>query len=146
MLETMSDYKVSSALDVPRRNWMSQRHEILAYDGNLKNIKLEPAGIYDAFPEPPGLIEFINHVRDNERALTTTHLIMWIKANQREWLNDYLATKQPSVPPKNKVKQADLAEVQSDFAAVFHREYIAYGKECVYNADETGIYYDMPPR
>ncbi|RQM20368.1 hypothetical protein B5M09_013482 [Aphanomyces astaci] len=121
MLETMSDYKVSAALDVPRRNWMSQRHEILAYDGNLQNIKLEPAGRYDAFPEPPGLIEFINHVRDNERALTTTHLIMWIK-------------------------QAYLAEVQSDFVAVFHREYIAYGKECVYNADETGIYYDMPSR
>ncbi|RHZ24387.1 hypothetical protein DYB37_010098 [Aphanomyces astaci] len=47
-------------------------------------------------------------------------------------------------PTKNKVKKADLAEVQSDFAAEFHREYIAYGKECVYNADETCIYYDMP--
>ncbi|RHZ16633.1 hypothetical protein DYB26_016419, partial [Aphanomyces astaci] len=44
------------------------------------------------------------------------------------------------------VKQTDLAEVQSDFAAEFHREYIAYGKECVYNVDETGIFYDMPPR
>ncbi|RHY02537.1 hypothetical protein DYB36_008393 [Aphanomyces astaci] len=154
MLETMSDYKVSVALDVPRRtlrNWMSHKHEILAYE---------------VFPEPPGLIEFINHVRDNERALTTTHLILWIKANQREWLNNYLATKQQSTsydsilrlrfchrhgfshqrPAKNKVKQADLAEAQSDFAAEFYREYIAYDKECVYNVDETGIYYGMPPR
>ncbi|RHZ24510.1 hypothetical protein DYB37_012295, partial [Aphanomyces astaci] len=152
MLETMSDYKVSAALDVSRRtlrNWMSQRHEILAYDGNLKNIKLEPGGRYEVFPDPPGLIEFINHVRDNERALTTTHLILWIKANQRKWLNNYLATKKQSTsydflfrllqrfcyrhgfsrqrPTKNKVKQADLAE-------------------CVYNVDETCIYYDMPPR
>ncbi|RHY13026.1 hypothetical protein DYB28_002810 [Aphanomyces astaci] len=44
------------------------------------------------------------------------------------------------VSTKNKVNKADLAEVQSDFAAEFHREYIVYGKECVYNVDETGIY------
>ncbi|RHY87509.1 hypothetical protein DYB28_003093 [Aphanomyces astaci] len=171
MLETMSDYKVSVALDVPRRtlrNWMSHKHEILAYDGNLNNIMLEPGGIYEVFPDTPGLIEFINHVRGNVCALTTTHLILWIKANQREWLNNYLATKQQSTsydsllrlllrfchrhgfsrqrPTKNKVKQADLAEVQSDFAAEFHREYIAYSNECVYNVDEAGIYYDMPSR
>ncbi|ETV71432.1 hypothetical protein H257_13315 [Aphanomyces astaci] len=171
MLITMSDYKVSVALDVPRRtlrNWISHKHEILAYDGNLKNIKLEPGGRYEVFPDPPGPIEFINHVRDNECALMTTHLILWMKANQREWLNNCLATKQQSTsydaflrllqrfchrhgfsrqrPTKNKVKQADLAEVQSDFAAEFHREYIAYGNECVYNVDEADIYYDMPPR
>ncbi|RQM21488.1 hypothetical protein B5M09_009750 [Aphanomyces astaci] len=171
MLITMSDYKVSVALDVPRRtlrNWISHKHEILAYDGNLKNIKLEPGGRYEVFPDPPGPIEFINHVRDNECALMTTHLILWMKANQREWLNNCLATKQQSTsydaflrllqrfchrhgfsrqrPTKNKVKQADLAEVQSDFAAEFHREYIAYGNECVYNIDEADIYYDMPPR
>ncbi|RLO06880.1 hypothetical protein DYB28_013259, partial [Aphanomyces astaci] len=125
MLETMSDYMVSAALDVPRRtlrNWMSQRHEILAYDGNLKNIKLEPGGRYEVFPDPPGLIEFINHVRDNERALTTTHLILWIKANQR------------------------YKPILLRCRAEFHCEYIAYGKECVYNVDETCIYYDMPPR
>ncbi|RLO08097.1 hypothetical protein DYB28_001274, partial [Aphanomyces astaci] len=168
MLETMSVYKVSAALDVPRRtlrDWMAQRHEILAYDGNLKNMKLEPGGRYEVFPDPPGLIEFINHVRDNERALTTTHLILWIKANQREWLTNYLATKQQRTsydsllrllqrfcdrhgfsrqrPTKNKVKHAD---VQSEFAEEFHREYIAYGKDCVFNVDETGICYDMPPR
>ncbi|RQM20155.1 hypothetical protein B5M09_012093 [Aphanomyces astaci] len=128
-------------------------------------MKLEPGGRYEVFPDPPGLIEFINRVRDNERALTTTHLILWIKANQREWLNNYLATKQESTsydsllrllqhfcdrhgfsrqrPTKNKVKQADLAEVQSDFAAEFHREYIAYGKECVYNSHVSGESYNI---
>ncbi|RHY26470.1 hypothetical protein DYB25_013266, partial [Aphanomyces astaci] len=44
------------------------------------------------------------------------------------------------------VKQAYLAEVQNDFTAEFHSEYIVYGKECVYNVDETSIYYEMPPR
>ncbi|ETV63660.1 hypothetical protein H257_19408, partial [Aphanomyces astaci] len=58
--------------------------------------KLEPGGRYEVFPEPLGLIEFINHVRDNERALTTTHMITWIKANQRAWMIDYLAKKKPS--------------------------------------------------
>ncbi|RHY92453.1 hypothetical protein DYB37_010366 [Aphanomyces astaci] len=113
-------------------------------------MKLEPGGRYGAFLDPPELIEFINHVRDNERALTTTHPILCIKANQREWLNNYLATKQQLTsydsllrllqrfcdhhsfsrqrPTKNKVKQADLAEVQSHFTAEFHREYIAYAR------------------
>ncbi|RHZ12866.1 hypothetical protein DYB31_014861 [Aphanomyces astaci] len=69
------------------------------------------------------------------RALTTTHPILCIKANQREWLNNYLATKQQLTsydsllrllqrfcdhhsfsrqrPTKNKVKQADLAEAEA---------------------------------
>ncbi|RHZ34172.1 hypothetical protein DYB26_012062 [Aphanomyces astaci] len=98
-------------------------------------MKLEPGGRYGAFLDPPELIEFINHVRDNERALTTTHPILCIKANQREWLNNYLATKQQLTsydsllrllqrfcdhhsfsrqrPTKNKVKQADLAEAEA---------------------------------
>ncbi|RQM30851.1 hypothetical protein B5M09_011551 [Aphanomyces astaci] len=113
-------------------------------------MKLEPGGRYGAFLDPPELVEFINHIRDNERALTTTHPILCIKANQREWLNNYLATKQQLTsydsllrllqrfcdhhsfsrqrPTKNKVKQADLAEVQCHFNAEFHREYIAYAR------------------
>ncbi|KAF0708732.1 hypothetical protein AaE_013107, partial [Aphanomyces astaci] len=43
------------------------------YDGNKKCNKLVPGGLYDEFPDPPGLIEFINHVRDNKRADHDTH-------------------------------------------------------------------------
>ncbi|KAF0703959.1 hypothetical protein AaE_015176, partial [Aphanomyces astaci] len=137
------------------------------YDGNKKCNKLVPGGRYEEFPDAPGLIEFINHVRDSERALTTTHMITWIKLNQRDWLLNYLSTKKPNAayssllkllqcfckrhgftrqrPTKNKLKQTVLAEVQEEFASHFHHEYASYSNDCVFNVDETGMYYDLPP-
>ncbi|RHY55305.1 hypothetical protein DYB34_008631 [Aphanomyces astaci] len=96
LLEFMSDYKVAEKLGIPRRtirNWTKQRFELLAYEGNKKRMKIEPGRRREAFPDPPGLVDFINQLRDAERALTMLHLITWI--NQREWLLAYLATKQP---------------------------------------------------
>ncbi|ETV82021.1 hypothetical protein H257_05546 [Aphanomyces astaci] len=77
------------------RSWQHQRFELLAYDGNKKCNKLVPGGLYEEFPYLSDLVEFINRVRDNERALTTTHMITWIKLNQRDWLFNYLSTKKP---------------------------------------------------
>ncbi|ETV89987.1 hypothetical protein H310_15173 [Aphanomyces invadans] len=95
------------------------------------------------------------------------HLIALIKRNQRDWLMAYLQTKRPGSCYKSiqqmlrrfakrhgfsrqrpticKKSQVFLAETRDEFAFEFHREYRAYGKECTYNVDETGIYYDMPP-
>ncbi|RHY17360.1 hypothetical protein DYB36_011876 [Aphanomyces astaci] len=170
LLESMSCREVARVLKVPRRtirSWLAERLELLAYDGNKKNNKLEPGGRYKEFPDPPGLVEFITHVRDNERVLTTTHMITWIKVNQREWFLNYLATQKPDAaynsllkllqrfcnrhgfsryrPTKNKLKQTVLAEVAAEFARDFHREYACYCKDCVFNVDETGMYYDLPP-
>ncbi|RHY32166.1 hypothetical protein DYB32_002800 [Aphanomyces invadans] len=46
---------------------------------------------------------------------------------------------------ENKLKQSVLNEAHQQFAADFHREYASYDKNCVYNVDETGMYYDIPP-
>ncbi|RHY21038.1 hypothetical protein DYB32_009912 [Aphanomyces invadans] len=130
-------------------------------------MKLSPGGRPESFPDPPGLIAFIHQLRDAERALTTFHMLTWVKHNQREWLATYLATKKDGNgysslllllrrfckrhgisrqrPGKSKRSQVELEDTRDIFAVEFHREYRAYGKECVYNVDETGIYYDMPP-
>ncbi|ETV64158.1 hypothetical protein H257_18907, partial [Aphanomyces astaci] len=71
LLESMSCHEVARVLKVPRRtvrSWLTQRSELLAYDGNKKNNKLEPCGRYET---------------------------LQIKVNQREWLLNYLATKKP---------------------------------------------------
>ncbi|RLO13645.1 hypothetical protein DYB28_015450, partial [Aphanomyces astaci] len=47
---------------------------------------------------------------------------------------------------KNKQSQAALVEVRDKFAEEFHREYRGFGPEAIYNVDETGFYYDMPPK
>ncbi|KAF0714864.1 hypothetical protein AaE_011482, partial [Aphanomyces astaci] len=46
---------------------------------------------------------------------------------------------------KNKLKQAVLTEVHDEFARDFHREYQSYENDCVFNVDETGMYYNLPP-
>ncbi|RHZ08639.1 hypothetical protein DYB26_014715 [Aphanomyces astaci] len=46
---------------------------------------------------------------------------------------------------KNKQSQAALVEVRDKFAE-FHREYRGFGPEAIYNVDETGFHYDMPPK
>ncbi|RHY06509.1 hypothetical protein DYB36_014446, partial [Aphanomyces astaci] len=48
-------------------------------------------------------------------------------------------------PAKNKLKQTVLAEVAAEFAGDFHHEYASYSKDSVFDVDETGIYYDLPP-
>ncbi|RHY73780.1 hypothetical protein DYB38_010076 [Aphanomyces astaci] len=99
LLESMSCREVARVLKVPRRtvrSWLAERLELLAYDGNKKNNKLEPGGRYKEFPDPPGL-------------------------------------------------QTVLAEVAAEFARDFHHEYACYCKDCVFNVDETGMYYDLPP-
>ncbi|RLO02367.1 hypothetical protein DYB28_013177 [Aphanomyces astaci] len=36
--------------------------------------------------------------------------------------------------------------VRDEFAEDFHHSYRAFDDEAIYNVDETGFYYDMPPR
>ncbi|RLO03806.1 hypothetical protein DYB28_008927, partial [Aphanomyces astaci] len=94
----MSVYQVATELGVARRtlrNWVTKRAQILAYRGNKKRMKLTPGGRPEVFPDPPGLLEFIHGLRDSERALTTIHMVTWVKRNQREWLVSYLVDKKP---------------------------------------------------
>ncbi|ETV74094.1 hypothetical protein H257_11396 [Aphanomyces astaci] len=134
LLETLSDYKVAVLLNVARRtlrNWQKQRNELLAYKGKQEA------------PE----VQYINDLRDAERALTTMHIINWIKRNQRTWLLDYLSTKAAGSGYKAflQLLRRETCELRDEFALEFHRSHSAHSKECTYNVDETGFYYDMPP-
>ncbi|RHY83178.1 hypothetical protein DYB35_008734 [Aphanomyces astaci] len=171
LLETMSDYKVSAQLGIPRRtirSWADQRDDILAYTGNKKRMKLSPGGRSESFPDPTGLVEFIAEMRARDGALTTTHIINWIKRFQPDWLRLYLADKEPGMAYQSllrllqlfcnrhgysrqraghtKKSRAALTEVRDEFAEEFHRAYSAFDADAVYNVDETGFHYDMPPR
>ncbi|RHY81763.1 hypothetical protein DYB35_009601 [Aphanomyces astaci] len=48
-------------------------------------------------------------------------------------------------PCVSKLSQAMLDAVWLGYAAHFHTKYAAYPKHTILNADETGLYYDMPP-
>ncbi|ETV66886.1 hypothetical protein H257_16815 [Aphanomyces astaci] len=165
LLETMTVYQVATELGVARRtlrNWVTKRAQILAYRGNKKHMKLTPGVPSEVLPDPPGLLEFIHGLRDSERALTTIHMVTWVKRNQREWLVSYLVDKRPGCgynlllqrffkrhgisrqrPGISKRSQGDLEDTHDIFAAEFHREYRAHGAESVYNVDETGEKHSM---
>ncbi|RLO07090.1 hypothetical protein DYB28_006602 [Aphanomyces astaci] len=131
LLEPMSCREVARVLKVPRRtvrSWLAQRFELLAYDGNKKNNKLEPGDRYEEFPDPPGLPDAAYN--------------SLLKLLQRFCKRHCFSRQRPA---KNKLKQTVLAEVAAEFAGDFHHEYASYSKDSVFDVDETGMYYDLPP-
>ncbi|RHY10419.1 hypothetical protein DYB25_012239 [Aphanomyces astaci] len=124
-------------------------------------MKVSPGGRREMFPNPDGLVDFIVEMRVRERALTTTHIINRIKRYQSQWLRLYLVDKQAGTGYQSllrllqqfcrrhgysrqraghrKKSHAALAEVRDEF----HRLYSAFHDDSV---DETGFYYDMPPK
>ncbi|RQM25398.1 hypothetical protein B5M09_001008 [Aphanomyces astaci] len=106
----MSDYEVSEQLEIRRRTIPSKRDDILAYEGNKKRMTINPGGRRETFPDPTGLVEFIAEMRDCERALTTTHIINFIKRYQSDWLRVYFADKQPDAIPLRHANQAHLVD------------------------------------
>ncbi|KAH9147364.1 hypothetical protein AeRB84_008999, partial [Aphanomyces euteiches] len=156
-----SDYAVSALMGIPRRtirNWEKQRYEILAFEGNKQRKKISNVG-HEIFPDPPALVSYMTRVRQQEKALTCLHVINWIKRHHYSWMVAYLADNPPGRgydsllrlmqrfcdrhgfsrqrPGISKQPQNVLDSVHQGFADEFHREYAAYGKDCVYNIDET---------
>ncbi|RHY55229.1 hypothetical protein DYB38_003597 [Aphanomyces astaci] len=113
-------------------------------------MKISPGGRCEIFPDPNGLFEYISEMRVCEGTLTTTHII---NTHQLEWLRLYLAGKEDGkgfqwlhrLLQRNQSKAA-LMTVRDEFAEDFHHSYRAFDDEAIYNVDETGFYYDMPPR
>ncbi|RHY41447.1 hypothetical protein DYB30_014154 [Aphanomyces astaci] len=139
LLESMSCREVARVLKVPRRtvrNWLAQRFELLAYDGNKKNNMLEPGGRYEEFPDPPVLLNYLATKKPDAANNSLLKLL------QRFCKRHGFSRQRPT---KNKLKQTVLAEVAAEFAGDFHHEYASYSKDCVFNVDETGMYYDLPP-
>ena len=119
-------------------------------------------------PQPEALLEFMNARRHLERALTCTHMVNYLKKHQNTWLQGYIQRQKEGCGYDNLLKllqrfcgrhgythqQASLAKrtitdlesTRADFASRFHREHGGVEDDCVYNVDETGIQYDMPPR
>ncbi|RHY57203.1 hypothetical protein DYB30_005174 [Aphanomyces astaci] len=145
----------------------NQKDDILDYRGNKKRMKISPGGRCEIFPDPNGLFEYISEMRVCEGTLTTTHII---NTHQLEWLRLYLAEpfqedgkgfqwlhrllqrfchrhgfSRQKFGHSNQSKAA-LMTVRDEFAEDFHHSYRAFDDEAIYNVDETGFYYDMPPR
>ncbi len=110
----------------------------------------------------------MDFVREGEHFLTTAHLVTWIESYKPDWMTSYVAAK-PSderayksliqwalnfanrhgnrhrVPCPTKMSQGELQTIQEKFAADFHTKFGHLPRRAWINADETPVYYDMPP-
>ncbi|CAK4754768.1 unnamed protein product [Aphanomyces euteiches] len=170
MLKTMSSYEVAKVFDVDPstvRKWAFKQAKYIEVP-NKKSKNLPGAGRHEALPGPQALVDYITERRSRERAVTSIHVINFMKRTQRAWLNSYMATHDTDKaynnlmrmiqrfcdrhgfskqkPHKIKRNQEELEELRDEFAEDFHRRYAAYGSDDVYNVDETAVYFDMPPR
>ncbi|RHY26510.1 hypothetical protein DYB32_007544 [Aphanomyces invadans] len=106
--------------------------------------------------------------RHQERALTCTHMVTYLKKHHPDWLKDYIPRQNPGcgydnllsliqdfcqrygythqLACKSKKKVTDLESTRDLFAVLFHETYGAFSDDCVYNVDDMGIQFDMPPR
>ncbi|RHY03086.1 hypothetical protein DYB25_005987 [Aphanomyces astaci] len=127
------DYKLSELLGIPRRTirtWIDQKWDILAYDGNKKRKKIVPGG-------PDWLRSYVARKKPGAGYQSLLSLL------QRFCHRHGFSRQRPG---KTKQSQAVLVEVRDKFAEEFHREYRGFGPEAIYNVDETGFHYDMPPK
>ncbi|RHY48077.1 hypothetical protein DYB30_012031 [Aphanomyces astaci] len=151
-LRTSSTRDLAADTGIPKSNlsrWRQQTTMIHSFDGNKKRFNLDGAGRPEELPGSASLEAYMTKLRGEERAVTCTHLINFLKRNHRDWLYQYLAASASSYksllkllqrfcarhgftrkkPAKTKLTQGDLAEIRRH----------------VINVDETGMHYDMPP-
>ncbi|CAK5032003.1 unnamed protein product [Aphanomyces euteiches] len=161
MLKTMSSYEVAKVFDVDPstvRKWAFKQAKYIEVP-NKKSKNLPGAGRHEALPGPQALVDYITERRSRERAVTSIHVINFMKRTQRAWLNSYMATHDTDKaynnlmrmiqrfcdrhgfskqkPHKMKRNQEELEELRDEFAEDFHRRYAAYGSDDVYNITES---------
>ncbi|RLO09329.1 hypothetical protein DYB28_003733 [Aphanomyces astaci] len=150
------------------KGWRAKEAKILASRRHGRLATLGGQGRKSLFPFKDDLLGYIRDRRTKEKYLRVFHLILWIKRNHRSWLLQYIESKKTfasgyeslghllrrfckrhrfshRVPCHNKVRQVVLDDVWAGYAVNFWTKYEAYDKSLIYNADETGVYFDMPP-
>ncbi|RHZ15673.1 hypothetical protein DYB37_012412 [Aphanomyces astaci] len=158
----------ASTRDIPKSNlsrWKRQTQSHVNFEGNKKRFHLDGAGRSTELPCSDALEEFMIKLRDAERAVTCTHLVNYLKRNQKDWLDEYLAVKtcgyksllqllqrfcarhgfSRQKPAKAKRSQAELDLTRSTFAREFQKAFDGFSPDVIINVDETGMQYGMPP-
>ncbi|KAH9098936.1 hypothetical protein LEN26_016495 [Aphanomyces euteiches] len=108
---------------------------------------------------------YVRDLRRDEKAVTTGHLINFLRVNHNTWLEDYITTRSSGYKSllrllqhfahrhdftrqricRQERTQVDLEATRLAFANDFADQYGDLPLDCLFNADETGIYFDMAP-
>ncbi|CAK4714011.1 unnamed protein product, partial [Aphanomyces euteiches] len=144
--EGESQAAVSRALNVnPKtlQKWISHQSAIMAYRGSKKRKKIGNTGRPEIIPCVSSLVEHMTTLRDQELALSCSHMIQYLKYHANEWYLDYIEEKAGNKSAYKtllrllerfahrhgfsrqratmaKMTQEDLAALRAEFGAAFH--------------------------
>ncbi|RHY98934.1 hypothetical protein DYB35_009802, partial [Aphanomyces astaci] len=148
------------------RDWRRRKDKIIFSKRHSRRATLGGQGHRELIPYKDELLAYMRDRRGTQRYVRVFHLLWWIKANKKPWLEQYLATKtneevayrsfrtllmrfsyrhrfRHRVPCK--LSQKVLDAVWLGYAATFWNKYAPYDKRQIINVDETDVFYDMPP-
>ncbi|RHY75440.1 hypothetical protein DYB34_014064 [Aphanomyces astaci] len=147
----LNDNQFSQQCAIPPgtwKGWRAKEAKILASRRHGSLATLGGQGRKSLFPFKDDLQGYMRDRRTKEKYLRVFHLILWNKRNHRPWLLQYIESKATSPSDTFSavfVRQVVLDDVWAGYVVNFWTKYEAYDKLLIYNADETGVYFDMPP-
>ncbi|KAF4149171.1 DDE superfamily endonuclease [Phytophthora infestans] len=161
---------VAASNDVHTRTavyeWIKNEDRLREACANKKSSKttLGGQGRHCVFPYADELIQWIKAMRRDDFALKTNHCVAFVKEEYSSWASDYLLTRQEDSlrrairrvalsrgfsfrrATKTIISTQELLAEQQRFSAEVGAEIKkAYQRECVFNADETAVYYEEDP-
>lgn len=121
-------------------------------------------GRHRVFPYCDELIQWIKQMRRDDFPLKTSHCVVFVKEEYEEWATAYLKTRREESlcravrrmtvahgfsfrrPTRTVLSSEELVAEQQRFAAdVGVKVTATYDRNCIFNADETAVYYDDDP-
>ncbi|RHY79106.1 hypothetical protein DYB31_006054 [Aphanomyces astaci] len=122
-------------------------------------------GAVPIIPDAHDLVIHMKDLRRQELAVTSSHMLQFLRADHTDWIENYMSTRKTGYKSllrllqhfadrhgfskqricRQKKTQEDLEATRLEFGRYFHDKYPGVAMDTVYNADETGMYYDMCP-
>ncbi|RHY61038.1 hypothetical protein DYB34_013435 [Aphanomyces astaci] len=150
------------------QGWRKKEQQITSSKRHSRKATLGGQGRKPMIPFAADLLYYMRERRSNNKYVRVFHLMQWIRRHKNDWLVAYIAAKKSEEvgfeslrclllrfcarnrfthrkPCVSKLSQVVLDSVWLGYAAHFHTKYADYPKSTILNADETGLYFDMPP-
>ncbi|RQM29834.1 hypothetical protein B5M09_013720 [Aphanomyces astaci] len=169
MLACSSEREFCRQLRLPQSSfarWKKNRHQYHSSTNRGSRATLLGRGKTESVAFADELLQSMDDVRNEESFLTTTSMATWLLTNKHEWTTmfgdegsdeshkrllewcrrfAYRHSFSYRAPVRAKRLQSDLEETRQSFATSFWAEHSGVSLGDIINADETPVYYDMPP-
>ncbi|KAG9410426.1 hypothetical protein AC1031_018466 [Aphanomyces cochlioides] len=148
---------VAEAMCIKRntlQKWIAHPERILGYKGSQKRKKTGNIGRKEIIPCVAELVEHMTILRSEEKPLSASHMIQFLKQHVPEWYAAYIESKQANktayksllrllerfshrhgfsrqISTFTKMPQADLDALRAEFGAAFHREYLGFDDDSI---------------